>query len=115
MAGLLSLFLLGMSTWCLSLVSPALPASSGSLELASLGAHVGLGVAVGHTRSTAKVTVSLTGLAGSCKHKWEFMKEENMETRCITHWVLYFPFVLAIEQQPGIIVKTDHGTPYPSH
>lgn len=50
----------------LMLVTATLAATSGTLKLASLGAHVRLGVAVRYTRCQTKVTNSLALLAWTC-------------------------------------------------
>lgn len=53
----------------LNLVTAAASAATGALELAALGrvAGVGLGGAVGHTRSAAEVLVHLTGLESAAQ------------------------------------------------
>jgi hypothetical protein len=50
---------------CLLLVSTAASATTSTLELPTLGADIGLSVAVGNTRSRAKVLDSLTGITAS--------------------------------------------------
>ena len=49
----------------LNLEATAVPPTTSLLKLPALGAHVGLGVAVWHARSLAKVPHRLTGILGS--------------------------------------------------
>lgn len=52
---------------CLRLVAAAAPATASPLELAALGAHVGLGIGVGHTGGPAEVLDSLALALGAAQ------------------------------------------------
>lgn len=57
----------GMGARRLGLVAAAATAAAGLLELAALGAHVGLGAAAGHTGRAAEVLVSLAAVLGAAQ------------------------------------------------